>query len=284
MSQITKESKDTNKEGGSEVSCTYPLRNPMKFNIVDRSDPNSVQIAAYIRSQCEKRGWIYDPDQPEIILCIGGDGTLLRAIHQYLEQLDRIAFIGIHTGTLGFFTDYTQQEIEMFLEDIEKGEPDIEQSPLLAMKLENRETIYSLNEMRIESFSKTLILDIYLDHEFFERATGSGICVSSQAGSTAVNRALNGAVIDSGLEVMQLCEIMPISHKNHHSLRNPYIMNTNRVITILSKELGEAHVCYDHLERSLAGNERVEIWTSEKKVRFARYRTYSYLKRLKNLY
>ena len=42
-------------------------------------------------------------------------------------------------------------------------------------------------------------------------------------------------------------------------------MNTNRVITILSKELGEAHVCYDHLERSLAGNERVEIWTSEKK-------------------
>ena len=73
--------------------------------------------------------------------------------------------------------------------------------------------------MRIESFSKTLILDIYLDHEFFERATGSGICVSSQAGSTAVNRALNGAVIDSGLEVMQLCEIMPISHKNHHSLR-----------------------------------------------------------------
>ena len=109
----------------------------MKFNIVDRSDPNSVQIAAYIRSQCEKRGWIYDPEQPEIILCIGGDGTLLRAIHQYLEQLDRIAFIGIHTGTLGFFTDYTQQEIEMFLEDIEKGEPDIEQSPLLAMKLEN---------------------------------------------------------------------------------------------------------------------------------------------------
>lgn len=256
----------------------------MRFSTIDRSDPKSVQIAKYLKEQCIERGWIYDEEAPQIILCIGGDGTLLRAIHQYIDCLEEVAFIGIHTGTLGFFTDYTQNEIPRFLEDIQNNIPYIEQSSLLKLKAENGNVYYALNEMRIESFSKTLKLDIYLDHEFFERATGSGVCISSQAGSTAVNRALNGAVIDSGLDVLQLCEIMPISHKSHHSLRNPYIMNINRVITIISDELPEAQLCYDHLECSLKGNHKVEIRAADKKVRFVRYRTYSYLKRLKNLY
>lgn len=42
------------------------------------------------------------------------------------------------------------------------------------------------------------------------KTTGSGICISTQNGSTAINRALSGAVVDSGLQVMQLSEIMPI--------------------------------------------------------------------------
>lgn len=256
----------------------------MIFSIIDRGDENSIHIADYLKKECIQRGWIYDNEKPQIMLCVGGDGTLLRAIHQYLDRLDEMSFIGIHTGTLGFFTDYAQNELDQFLSDIQTCIPFIEESPLLTLKMENGRSVYALNEMRIESFSKTLHLDIYINHEFFERSTGSGICIASQAGSTAVNRALNGAVIDSGLNVMELCEIMPIAHKDHHSLRNPYVMRSDRNITIISDELSEAELCYDHLQLSLKGNTRLEICTSNKKVRFIRYRTYSYLKRLKNLY
>ena len=127
-------------------------------------------------------------------------------------------------------------------------------------------------------------MDISIDDEFFESSKGSGICVSTQSGSTAVNRALKGAVVDPGLKVLQLCEIMPISHKNHHSLKNPYIMNDNRKISVRGDTLAYAHVCYDHLERDLKSISEIIIHSSTKKVRFARYRTYSYLTRLKNLY
>mgnify|MGYP001780400189 FL=1 len=99
-----------------------------------------------------------------------------------------------------------------------------------------------------------------------------------------MNRALKGAVVDPGLKVLQLCEIMPISHKNHHSLKNPYIMNDTRKIGVRGDTLAYAHVCYDHLERDLEFISEIIIHSSEKKVRFARYRTYSYLTRLKNLY
>ena len=98
-----------------------------------------------------------------------------------------------------------------------------------------------------------------------------------------MNRALNGAVVDSDIQVMQLCEIMPISHHNHHSLRNPYIMRQDREI-LIKGDLTYAKGYYDHLTHDIHDVNEIYVRTSEKKVRFARYRTYSYLRRLKNLY
>ena len=144
--------------------------------------------------------------------------------------------------------------------------------------------MYSFNESRIESSIRTLNLDLFIDDEYFEHTTGSGICVSTQAGSTAVNRAMQGAVIDSGLDVIQLCEILPIAHRNHHSLRNPYIMKSDRELRVECEDLQSAYLYYDYLNEELDDVKNICISTSKKKVRFARFRPYSYLKRLKHLY
>lgn len=257
----------------------------MNFTITSRLDDHSNCIADILKAKCEAIGWNYDEEDFDIVLSVGGDGTLLRSIHQYLDKLESILFVGIHTGTLGFLTDYTDEELDLFIEDILKDHYTVEKAPLLQMDVpERNQTIYALNEVRIESLTKTVSFDVYIDHEFFEKATGSGICVSSQAGSTAVNRALQGAVIDSGLNVLQLCEIMPIAHRSHHSLRNPYIMKEDRILTIQGDSLSFSHACYDHLEMDLEGVHKVRIHNSNKFVQFVRYREYSYLKRLKSLY
>ncbi|MBM6831723.1 NAD(+)/NADH kinase [Faecalicoccus acidiformans] len=257
----------------------------MRFGLIVRNDSHSDSVARYIKEQCLRIGWIYDDAAPELLISIGGDGTLLRGIHHYIDHLNRISVVGIHTGTLGFYTDYTQEEVDTFIHDIQFHEVQYEEMPLLEMQIDDSsDRLYALNEMRIESLSRTLSLDVSIDGECFEHCTGSGICISTQAGSTAINRALQGAVIDDGLRVLQLCEIMPISHKNHHSLRNPYIMRLDRRIEVQSDSFISARVCYDHLDRSLDQAKHLLIQTSQKKVRFARYRQYSYLKRLKNLY
>lgn len=257
----------------------------MRFTIISRPDDHSEEVSDYLRRRCEETGWKFDKSDFELVLSVGGDGTLLRSIHEHLDKLDHISFVGIHTGTLGFFTDYTDKEIDAFINDIRQDECNIEKAPLLKFSSPQKEEIfYALNEVRIESLLKTLSLDVYIDGEFFEHTTGSGICVSTQAGSTAINRALQGAVIDSGLNVLQLCEIMPIAHKSHHSLRSPYIMKSDRKILVKGEDLSLAHAGYDHLETDLNGISEIMISTSDKYVRFARYRKYSYLKRLKNLY
>ena len=62
-------------------------------------------------------------------------------------------------------------------------------------------------------------------------------------------------------------------------------MKSDRNVRVNSESFKHAHIYYDYLsELDLSEVEEIKIYTSTKKVRFARYRTYSYLKRLKNLY
>lgn len=257
----------------------------MKYTIVSKKDKKSHSVEEKIKAALQKANWIYDKKYPEIVFCVGGDGTLLYGVHKYLSCINDIQFLGIHTGTLGFFTDYTGDEIEECLQDVLHKESTIFESKLLKINLDNEtEPYYALNEIRVENIVKSQIMDIYVDGEFFETCRGSGICLSTQAGSTAYNRSLGGAVIDSGLSLMQLAEITAIQHSKHRSLGNPYIMMENRKINMKSDTFDTAYLCYDHLNKPLNGTKEIICEMSDLKVKFARYRHYSYLKRLKNLY
>ncbi|MDE6476098.1 MAG: NAD kinase [Erysipelotrichaceae bacterium] len=256
------------------------------FVIIAKKNEKSNRIKQEVKEKLLKHGWKYNKQFPELIICIGGDGTLLYAVHKYLSLIDQVKFVAIHTGTLGFFTDYTDDEVAICIDDILYKEPCIVSSPLLKIDIygDTHKTKYALNEMRIENIKKTQILDVTIDDEYFETCRGSGICLSTQAGSTAYNRSLNGAVIDSGLSLMQLAEITGIQHSKHRSLRNPYILHNERKVMFYSSNFHSAFLCYDHLTISLKDAEKVQCEIADKCVKFARYREYSYLSRLKNLY
>lgn len=257
----------------------------MKYAIVKKLDENSKKVADTVIGKLNINGWMQDDVHPELVICIGGDGTLLYGVHQYMDKINDLMFLGIHTGTLGFLTDYTQEELDICLHHLMTRTPKINKAPLLKIEVDQWEKpVYALNEMRIENVVKSQNMDVYIDGEFFEKCRGSGICLSTQAGSTAYNRSLKGAVIDSGLSVMQLAEITPIQHSKHRSLGNPYIMMENRHVQMISEDFSTAMLCYDHFAVELKTAKEIKVQFSEKYVRFARYREYSYLKRLKNLY
>ena len=79
----------------------------MKYTFVLR-DPN---ISLEISKNIEKR-IIHqrDDNNPDLIVVIGGDGTILRAIRKYFDRLDRVVFYGINTGHLGFYTNWVIDE------------------------------------------------------------------------------------------------------------------------------------------------------------------------------
>lgn len=255
-----------------------------KFSIVSRQDSNSKQLEDKIKSELMDHGFIYDYANPELVICVGGDGTFLYAIHHYLKQLNELYFVAIHTGNLGFFTDYKEDQVDVCIDEIISGEYyEIYAASLLEAKVKD-EILYALNEIRIENILRTQAFDIYIDGEYFETFKGNGICLSSQVGSTAYNRSLRGAVLDDRLTLMQLSEIAGIHDSKHRSIGVPYIFRDDRVVSFCSDNFTNAYLCYDHKHIHLDAATKVSCQISNKQVKFIRYHKYSYLKRVRTLY
>jgi len=255
-----------------------------RFSIIAKNDDKSLNMKEYVKVALCKEQFIYDEVEPELVICIGGDGTLLAAVHRYITQLHKLYFVAIHAGTLGFFTDYTEDNLEQCIQDIICGEIyEVYTSKLLEAQV-NDYTVYALNEIRIENIMRTQMFDIYIDDEFFEKFKGNGICLSTQAGSTAYNRSLKGAVVDSGLSLMQLSEIAGIHDSKHQSLGVPYILKDDRSLCFTSDNFENAYICYDHKSMALENIKDIHCKMSDKAVRFIRYRKYSYLERVRSLY
>ena len=255
-----------------------------KFAIAAKKDKISYALESKMKAALIQAGWQEDKQSPEIVLCIGGDGTFLYAVHKYMHLSNQVSFLGIHTGTLGFFTDYTKDEAEECIHDLLSKTPVFREVSLLEIQCDNKEKVYALNEMRIENIIRTQELDVMIDEEHFEIFRGTGMCVCTQSGSTAYNRSLRGAVIEQDLNLIQLHEITGIHHHKYHSLGVPFVLNSNRKITFTSNDFTNAFLCYDFLNQALDDVHQIRVQLSDKKIQLAKYREIPYLKRLKSLY
>ncbi len=253
------------------------------FSTISRNDDFSKEVEKKIQERLVQEDWLCEAQEPDFVFAIGGDGTFLHAVHKYLHRLEKTMFIGIHTGTLGFFTDYQSDELDQFFADILKKSPEIQEYRMLECEVDHQK-IYSLNEVRVENVHRTQMIDVYLDATKLERFRGVGLCVCSQLGSTAYNRSLGGAVIQNGLEFIELCEITGIHHRQFQSLGSPLILHPNTRLVFYSSDYDGAVLCWDHYFLDLKGEKEVKIALSDKKVKIARYRPYDYTSHLKNLF
>lgn len=262
----------------------------MRYTIVNRLDKKSIQASKYIHESLLSENIQRDDNNPNIIIVIGGDGTFLVAAHKYLDIISDVVMVGIHTGTLGFFADFKLEEVDELIYSIINKDPKISTKRLLKTKVinsdESENVYYSLNEIRIENIIKTQILKVWINQRYLETFRGTGICVSTQPGSTGYNRSLKGAVIMDNLELMQMSEITGIHHRLFQSLQVPLIMNADAEISFASPSFKEAILCYDHLSIEITDAKHVFCSLSEsKKINFARYKDgLSYIHRIKSLF
>ena len=260
----------------------------MNYYIHHRDDVLSTNKAQELTEKLELRGHTYTQDNPEIIITIGGDGTMLHAIHNYVDILDKVKFVGIHTGTLGFFTDYTSEELDMFVDDFD-GDYHIFSHALIESRCygaddQLRHQVYALNESRVENIIQTQTMKVSINDEYLEEFRGNGLCVSGQIGSTAYNRSIGGAIIDDTLQALQLTEISGIHHRHYRSLNSPLVLNPKAHITFESDSFEGAMLIYDHLNINLHQTKKIDIFFSSKHVNFIRFNDNSYYMRLRSLF
>ena len=138
-----------------------------KFAIVSRDDSESIKISKDIQRYLFNNGMAYADKDPDIVCVVGGDGTFLTAIHKYINKLDQVVFAAVNTGTLGFFADYTVEELDQYVSDIVNKQPNIEKKKLLKITVNGKErkTYLAVNEMRIENVIKTQTIDVYINEK-----------------------------------------------------------------------------------------------------------------------
>ncbi len=153
-------------------------------------------------------------DASDVLVCIGGDGTLIslaRRSYRYHKPI-----LGINAGTLGFLADINPAEIESFVEKLYRGEFRIDERMMIEGTLRRgteEKRLYSFNDIVISrpSISKMVKIDAYIDKKWFNTYYGDGLIVSTPTGSTAYNLAAGGPVTFPLTDAYILTPICPHS-------------------------------------------------------------------------
>ncbi|MBP3890738.1 MAG: NAD kinase [Solobacterium sp.] len=255
-----------------------------QFAIVARPDEASGAIQKLIKEKLQAVGYQENEQEPDVVFVVGGDGTFIYAVHQYLDQLARVQFYGIHTGTFGFFTDYHDANVNAFMDAYLQDKLHEVRYPLLCAHV-NEKSYYAINEVRIENASRTQVMDVYLNDQLFETYRGSGMLVCTQLGSTAYNRSLGGAIIQDGLEAIEMTEIAGIHHNKYRSLGSSIVLKKDTTIQFDSENYQGALLGVDAKVYPIEKATKVIIEVARNQhVRMLKGNSISYFERLHSLF
>ena len=254
----------------------------MNIGIYTNTEDEHIDIVESIKKEALKKGFVINNKDPEIVFFVGGDGTFLRAVQHYIDNISNIEFIGINAGTLGFFYDFDINQIVTIMSLIEKHDYKLISYPLLEGNIHysnHQEKVFAVNEIRIENPFHTLVSDVIINDEYLETFRGNGLVLSSPLGSSAYNKSLGGSVISPELEVLELTEIASIQNSVYHSLGSSLILSGDSSI-LLKGPFKHAVVGYDHLTSSNKEIQKIWLSTSSLRINLIYPNDQSFIKRL----
>ncbi|MFX3624135.1 MAG: NAD kinase [Ectobacillus sp.] len=259
----------------------------MKFAITSKGDQASNSLANTMREYLLDFEFVMDEEEPDIVISVGGDGTLLHAFHRYCERLDKTAFVGVHTGHLGFYADWLPNEVEKLVIAIAKTPFQVVEYPLLEVivrYLDGRtESQYlALNEATVKSDEGTLVIDVEIRGEYFETFRGDGLCISTPSGSTAYNKALGGAIIHPSIEAIQVAEMASINNRVFRTVGSPLVLPKHHTCVLKPVTDMDLQVTIDHITVVHQQVKSIQCRVAHQKVRFVRFRPFPFWKRVRD--
>lgn len=256
----------------------------LRFSIQSRRDSQSNELKDLAKTYLQDFGLILDDDEPDIVISIGGDGTLLHAFHHHANRLSKVAFVGIHTGHLGFYADWKPSELEKLVLSIAKSEFNVVEYPLLEVQVHYHNApskrYLALNEATIKSPDVTLVMDIELNGDHFERFRGDGLCVSTPSGSTAYNKALGGAIIHPTLQAFQITEMASINNRVFRTVGSSLVLPAHHNCALIPVKDQQFTMTIDHIHLIQNDLKCVTFNVATEKVRFARFRPFPFWERV----
>ena len=196
-------------------------------------------------------------EEADLVLVLGGDGTLLSAAH--MTSIENVPILAINIGYLGFLTDASIYELIPTLKATLRGEYRIEHRMMLEVSVNSNGTqtfhAYALNDVVIRHYTRLIELDAYVDGEFFIPYNADGLIIATPSGSTGYSLSEGGTIVAPQLEAILLTPIAP------HSLTvRPFIAHGDAEIKV------EMHSTYESLDLFIDGQRETHTLTREAEI------------------
>jgi NAD+ kinase len=241
----------------------------------------SLRIKEKIITLLKDNGFFPVKTNPDLIIVVGGDGTMLSAIRSYATH--KIPFIGVNTGTLGFLPSVLPDEIDSIIDILKNEEYVIHYYPLLEVESKtiggNKILSYAFNEITLKHIEPKLMEAlVYINDNPFNYFTGDGFIISTPVGATGYAIWAGGVAPHSDLKVYQMTPLNPNDNSINRPLKTSMILpiDTKLYFKIIKAERRAVIVACDGIKTTDDYISELSIQVSDLCVRIMRKPDYDY--------
>jgi NAD+ kinase len=214
----------------------------------------------------------------DLIVVVGGDGTLLSAARMAIEV--NVPVIGINRGRLGFLTDISPQDMEAQLGPILLGQYKEERRFLLQTRICDDEATYfegnALNDVVLARGTETHLIefDVYIDQQFVSHYRSDGLILATPTGSTAYALSAGGPIMHPQLNAMVMVPMF-----SHSLSSRPLVIDGESMIDLRISQSNESDLqisCDGHESRIVKPGQQVIIEKNSQQLRLLHPSEYHY--------
>jgi len=149
-----------------------------------------------------------DVRQADLVVVLGGDGTMLRALDSFLDS--GIPVFGVNYGRVGFLTSVPGAELESGVERAFAGDYRLLDLPTLEVEVDGQRGA-AINDIVLISETRGRIVELnwQVDGEDYGKVACDGMVCATAIGSTAYNLSNGGPVLVWGIDVMAITFVAP---------------------------------------------------------------------------
>lgn len=226
------------------------------------------------------------PRQVDMVVVLGGDGTLLGTAGRIAKAGSDIPILGVNFGSLGFLTEVTLPEIFASLESAVNGTAQTEERMMLHVTVEADGRRLAdrvvLNDVVVTqgALSRIIELSVSVDGESMMRVKADGLIIASPTGTTAYNLSAGGPIVHPQVDGLTITPIAP------HTLTNrPVVVPGSSEICIrplIHQDQSEVFATFDgQALMPLKGDHLVSVNRAAKRLRLIRATSRGYFQVLR---
>lgn len=195
----------------------------IKYNYYCKSE-NRQYYQKYVKI-LEANNFYYDKNDYDLIIAFGGDGTLLLTIHDLIKKKsNNIPILVFNTGQLGFLIPFSINDFGKTLKNFASLK--IVDLNVFSVNVDEK-IFYFVNEIVINNMNSVLDIKVSLNNKLITQQKTSGYIISTNVGSNAFNKSLDGPVIYSNYSLFSIKPIAAINNLLFHGFNNALITDNN---------------------------------------------------------